>query len=503
MITRIAVVGGGAAGTRLAALAAARGLGVVEDPADADVLVEAVDGLPADRAAALAAHRGADRLLVTTSVTQPVGELAPPDAADRTIALRLGAGAGAELVVPAGVAAWAAEKARRLPAELGLRVVEGVERPVGAELLFGLLNEAVAMHGSGYVDADDLDAAMRLGCGLDRGPLRVLDDLGPATALRALEELHAHTGDPRLRPAGELRRLVATGFHRRPGTHVPEQAAPTGPPVRRVGVVGSGVMANGIAQALVSAGFDVLQVARSTDRVAEALEALDWHLERTRPAEPGGWTGGTDLAALADRDLVVEAVVEDVAVKRDVFAALDRLCRPGAVLATTTSSLSVTACADATSRPSDVVGLHFFNPATTMPLVEVVRAERTGPAALAAARQVCARLGKHVVECGDRPGFVVNALLFPYLDHAVRLVEELPPDRLDAVMRLVHGFPMGPFRLLDLVGADVARRVIDHLGTPTGPAPLLDRAVTAGYLGRKSGRGLRDLIAATTERTNP
>src|SRR6202011_3452405 len=161
---------------------------------------------------------------------------------------------------------------------------------------------------------------------------------------------------------------------------------------------------------------------------------------------------------LADCDLVIEAIAEDLAVKAAVFGALDEVCKPGAVLATTTSSLPVIECAAAPSRPGDVVGLHFFNPAPVMKLVEVVATIATAPDVVATAHAICRRLGKHPVDCGDRAGFIVNALLFPYLNDAVKMLEGhyADADDIDIAMMVGCGLPMGPFALLDVVGLDVS-----------------------------------------------
>jgi 3-hydroxybutyryl-CoA dehydrogenase len=198
-------------------------------------------------------------------------------------------------------------------------------------------------------------------------------------------------------------------------------------------------------------------------------------------------------------DLVVEAVIEELSVKKALFASLDEICKPGVLLATTTSSLPVVECAMATGRPADVVGLHFFNPAPVMGLVEVVRTIRTSPEALATATAVCTAVGKRAVVCADRAGFVVNALLFPYLNDAVKMLEAsyASADDIDHAMKLGCGYPMGPFELLDVVGLDVSlaiqRELYLELREPGfAPAPLLEHLVTAGYLGRKTGRGFRD-----------
>jgi 3-hydroxybutyryl-CoA dehydrogenase len=208
---------------------------------------------------------------------------------------------------------------------------------------------------------------------------------------------------------------------------------------------------------------------------------------------------GDRLDDLADRDLVLEAVVEELSVKQALFSTLDEICRPGAVLATTTSSLPVVELAAATNRPADVVGLHFFNPAPVMSLVEVVRTVSTADDVVATARRVCEQAGKHAVECGDRAGFIVNALLFPYLNDAVKMLQAhyATVEDIDAAMIVGCGYPLGPFDLLDVVGLDVAHAIqrtlyLEFREPGFAPAPLLEQLVTAGYLGRKTSRGFRD-----------
>jgi 3-hydroxybutyryl-CoA dehydrogenase len=279
--------------------------------------------------------------------------------------------------------------------------------------------------------------------------------------------------------------------------------------VSTVGVVGSGTMATGIIEVFARAGFEVVSVTRGAEKSAIVHRAVVASLnkgiargkldEAERDAAIGRITWSTTLDHLADAELVVEAVVEEVSVKTALFAALDEICKPGVVLATTTSSLPVVECAVATNRPADVVGLHFFNPAPVMGLVEVVRTIRTSAEALATAQEVVCRLGKHPVTCRDRAGFVVNALLFPYLNDAVKMLESSysTVEDVDAAMKLGCGYPMGPFELLDVVGLDVAlaiqRELYNELREPGfAPAPLLEHLVTAGYLGRKAGRGFRD-----------
>ncbi|MFI0186528.1 3-hydroxyacyl-CoA dehydrogenase family protein [Streptomyces sp. NPDC017082] len=418
-----------------------------------------------------------------------------------------------------------------LAIELGKEPVAVGDRPgfVADGLLFGYLNQAAAMYESRYASREDIDAAMRLGCGLPMGPLALLDLIGIDTARTVLEALYAESRDRLHAPAPILGQLSEAGLTGRKagrgfytyeapgsGTVVPDAPAPAaggpsagGREVRSVGVAGSGTMASGIAEVFAKAGFQVVLAARSEEKARTAkarigtslarsvdkgrltAEAAAGVLERIVPA------GSYD--AFADVDLAVEAVAEDLEVKRRLFAALDKVCKPGAVLATTTSSLPVIACARATSRPQDVIGMHFFNPAPAMKLVEVVRTVLTSDEVHATVRAVCARTGKHAVDCGDRAGFIVNALLFPYLNNAVKMVQEhyASPDDIDAAMKLGGGYPMGPFELLDVVGLDVSlaiEKVLHREFRDPGlaPAPLLEHLVAAGCLGRKTGRGFRE-----------
>jgi 3-hydroxybutyryl-CoA dehydrogenase len=191
-------------------------------------------------------------------------------------------------------------------------------------------------------------------------------------------------------------------------------------------------------------------------------------------------------------------VVEELSVKAALFETFDEICKPGAILATTTSSLPVVDLAAVTKRPHDVVGLHFFNPAPVMKLVEVVHTVATADDVVATAVDVCRRLGKHPVTCGDRAGFIVNALLFPYLNDAVRMLEVnyASADDIDTAMKTGCGYPMGPFELLDVVGLDVSLAIqrtlyLEFREPGFAPAPRLEHLVTAGYLGRKTGRGFR------------
>ncbi|TDC29367.1 3-hydroxyacyl-CoA dehydrogenase family protein [Micromonospora sp. 15K316] len=399
-------------------------------------------------------------------------------------------------------------------------------------LLFGYLNHAVALFESNYASREDIDAAMKLGCGLPMGPLALMDLIGVDTAYEILDTMYRRGGrDRRHAPVPLIKQMVTAGLlgrksgrgfytYERPGSPVvvPDEATPVatagasaegGRAIAKVGVVGSGTMATGIIEVFARAGYEVVSVTRGAEKSASICEAVKTSLnkavvrgklgEQERDGALGRITWSATLDHLADVDLVVEAVVEELSVKKALFASLDEICKPGVVLATTTSSLPVIEMAMATQRPADVIGLHFFNPAPIMQLVEVVRTIRTSPETVATARAVCAALGKTSVVCGDRSGFVVNALLFPYLNDAVKMLEASysTADDIDHAMKLGCGYPMGPFELLDVVGLDVAlaiqRELYLELREPGfAPAPLLEHLVTAGYLGRKTGRGFRD-----------
>ncbi len=279
--------------------------------------------------------------------------------------------------------------------------------------------------------------------------------------------------------------------------------------IERVGVVGLGTMGAGIAQVLLEGGREVVGHeldAAALERARGRIEAgLAKRVEKgVLTAEAGSaalarLTLAGELQELAGCGLVIEAIVEELAPKRALFAALDDICPPGAILATNTSALSVTAIAAGSARPERCLGLHFFNPAPLMPLVEVVRAELTAEAPYTAAYELVVACGKQAVRCNDTPGFVVNRLLIPALNDAIRALDELgiEPAEVDTAMTAGAGWPMGPFRLLDLIGLDVhvhaAEALHDALSEPRmAPPPRLRRMHAAGLLGRKSGQGFYD-----------
>ncbi|QVQ54208.1 3-hydroxyacyl-CoA dehydrogenase [Spiractinospora alimapuensis] len=288
----------------------------------------------------------------------------------------------------------------------------------------------------------------------------------------------------------------------------------------RVGVIGLGAMGAGIAEVFARAGFDVVGVEIDDDALEKGRRRLHSSLARAldkgrisaeeESAIRGRVSFSTDRTALANADFVVEAVPERMDIKRDVFTDLDRICARGTILATNTSSLSVTEIASLTSRPHNVVGLHFFNPAPVMKLVEVVGTVATDPGALDVAREVAKRLGKTPIVVSDRAGFVANALLVPYINHAISLYERRVASReeIDAAAVAAAEVPMGPLTLADMVGLEVCLAVMDVLWeefrTPRfAAAPLLRRMVAAGMHGRKSGRGFYDYSAGATATAEP
>ncbi|HKA85839.1 MAG TPA: 3-hydroxybutyryl-CoA dehydrogenase [Acidimicrobiales bacterium] len=279
--------------------------------------------------------------------------------------------------------------------------------------------------------------------------------------------------------------------------------------VERVGIVGSGIMGSGVAEVAARAGMTVVLRSRkqeSADAMVAGLErSLAKQVERGKLDESEAGAVGArvrataDLEALADCDLVVESIVEDLETKKQLFMELDRLVKDGAILATNTSTLPVVEMAIVTNRPERVCGIHFFNPAPAMSLVEVVRTLLSSDETIAEATAFAEACGKSPVVVEDRAGFIVNGLLFPYLNNAVRMLENRTASRddIDAAMTGGCNFPMGPLALLDLVGLDTSLAILDALYAefrdPNYAAvPLLRRMVAAGHLGRKSGRGFYD-----------
>jgi 3-hydroxybutyryl-CoA dehydrogenase len=274
----------------------------------------------------------------------------------------------------------------------------------------------------------------------------------------------------------------------------------------KIGVVGLGAMGSGIAQLAVEAGFETVGHELERARAEAARDKIAHFLTRkvekgtlargARDAAVGRLALTTDLADLSGCDVVIEAAFEDLAVKQELYRALEAVVRDDAILATNTSALSVTEIASVLARPERMVGMHFFNPAPLMPLVEIVRAERTSKSVWDAAFELGAKLGKTPVRCSDTPGFVVNRILIPLLNDCVRVLDEagVTPETLDEGMTKGAGWPMGPCTLLDLVGADVhvhaSEALYEKLREPRmAPPARLVRMLQAGKLGRKTGEG--------------
>ena len=288
--------------------------------------------------------------------------------------------------------------------------------------------------------------------------------------------------------------------------------------VRRVAVIGGGRMGNGIAQVFATAGLEVRLVDARQDLIERALSTIAKNLERV--ASKQSWpadqarevlariAGGIELALAArDCDLAVEAVSEDFALKRRIFQALDEIAPPAAILATNTSSISITEIAACTKRPDRVIGMHFMNPVPVLPLVEIIRGIATSDATTALTVDLAKRLGKTPVEVNDFPGFVSNRVLMPMINEACFALMEGVATReaIDQVMKLGMNHPLGPLQLADLIGLDTCLSIMEVLQQGFGdskyrPCPLLRKMVRAGWLGRKSGRGFYEYPAPAAPR---
>ncbi|MBW3562641.1 MAG: 3-hydroxyacyl-CoA dehydrogenase family protein [Actinobacteria bacterium] len=396
---------------------------------------------------------------------------------------------------------------------------------IANQLLFPYINQAIDMVESGYASKEDVDNAMRFGAGHPMGPIALADLVGIDTMLGITEAIWGQFEQTRFAPQPFLRQLTSAGFtgrkagrgfyqYEEPGS---SQTLSEGPPRdaadpdaiadwSRIAVVGTGTMATGMAQVFAQAGYEVVIRGRGKHKSEAVIDGISRSLQRRvdkgrmddeeRGEIVGRLVPTGEYEDIGDCDLVIEAVAETLEVKRDVFENIDAVAKEGAVLATTTSSLPVIECAMSTRRPQDVIGLHFFNPAAAMKLVEIVPTVRTDDAILERSRAFVDRCGKVGVLCSDRAGFIVNALLFPYLNDAVRMLQShyATAEEIDTAMKLGCGHPMGPFELIDIVGLDVTLAIIQRLHEefrePSyAPAPLLEHMVEADFLGKKGGRG--------------
>jgi len=279
--------------------------------------------------------------------------------------------------------------------------------------------------------------------------------------------------------------------------------------MEKICILGAGTMGAGIAQAFAAKGYEVIIRDIKDEFVQKGISGIQKNLEKLAAKGKisneevesilAKISGTTDLNLLDDVDLVIEAAVENMEIKRQIFGDLDKICKPEAILATNTSSLSITEIATATSRPDKVIGMHFFNPATVMKLVEIIRGMATSDETYNAIKELTLAIGKEPVEVAEAPGFVVNRILVPMINEAVGILAEgiASAEDIDKSMMLGANHPMGPLALGDLIGLDVCLAIMDVLYKETGDTKyrahsLLRKYVRAGYLGRKTGRGFHN-----------
>jgi 3-hydroxybutyryl-CoA dehydrogenase len=513
-----------------------RGTSNLEDLSDADLVIEAIpEKLHVKRAAfsRLDAVLKPEAILATNTSSLPVIELGVATSRpQRVVGIHFFNPAPVmelvELVKTVTTIPETLNTARSFVESLGKTPVICRDRAgfIANLLLFPYLNEAVKLLEAGFASREDIDDAMRFGAGHPIGPLALLDLVGLDSCAEILESLYRQFQEPRYAPSPMFRHLVSAGFLGRKtgrgfytyeepdspkpiaddrGGMVVDLPEPSGK-IDIVGVVGTGTMGAGIAEVAARSGLQVICHARSDESLdrgkARLSKSVSGAIEKGKLEESERleiqdritWT--TDLDQLSSCQLIIESVAEDLELKRDVFSQLEKVAANDAIFGTGTSSLSVVEVASVTSRPEMVVGIHFFNPAPLMRLVELVRTVATSRQVLANTKAAVEKMGKHPVLCGDRAGFIVNRLLFPYLNDAVETLDSgyASVDEIDTAMKLGCRHPLGPFELIDLVGLDVTHEILKSIhaefrDAAHEPAHLLDYLVQAGHLGRKTGRG--------------
>ncbi|HYN36406.1 MAG TPA: 3-hydroxybutyryl-CoA dehydrogenase, partial [Actinomycetota bacterium] len=473
----------------------------LEDLADCDLVFEAVPeklDLKKELFARLDEILKPEAILATNTSSLPVIDMAvSTKRPDRVIGFHFFNPAQVmklvELVHTVATDDAVIESGRGFAESLGKTAVACRDRAgfIANVLLFPYLNSGVRMLEQGFASREDIDASMQLGCGHPMGPLALLDLIGLDSAYEICEALWRQFHDDQDAPAPLLKqytvaeylgRKTGRGFYRyeapessRVMDAIPSEVGVATSDIDTVGVVGTGLMASGIAEVIAKAGGEVVLRGRSESSIKKAKvqvkKSLDRAVSKGKLEQPAAdealdrITTTLEFSDLAECDLIVEAVAEDLPLKKEVFGRLDEYVKPDAILATTTSSLPIVEMASVTARPDKVVGLHFFNPAQIMKLVEVVRTVATSGETEKRATTWARTLGKRPVRCSDRAGFIVNFLLFPYLNDAIRMHEGgySSPEDIDAAMKLGCGHPMGPFQLMDIVGLDVTYAILNSL----------------------------------------